>query len=137
MDVGLLQGGLDGGGDGVWVQDADGDVLGDDLFVLPAQGRLEVGSVVVIVVEAKGVVVGGPRGRVGVCVGGPGGGGCDCHGEDGDALLLGEAQGGGDAVLGGLEGAVEGLEGELEIDCVAGLGGLDGAVFKEEVHWQC
>lgn len=36
VDVWFLQRGLDGGGDGVGVQHADGDVLGDDLFVLSA-----------------------------------------------------------------------------------------------------
>lgn len=66
MDVWLLQRGLDGGGDGIGVQHADGDVLSDDLFVLSAQGSLEVGllstsGLQVLVDVAKGVVKGRRR----------------------------------------------------------------------------
>lgn len=66
VDVWLLQRGLDGGGDGVWVQHADGDVLGDDLLVLSAQGSLEVGvlgggggsGLKIVVDVAEGIVEG-------------------------------------------------------------------------------
>lgn len=63
VDVWFLQRGLDGGGDGVWVQHADGDVLGDDLLVLSAQGSLEVGvlsagGLEVFVDVAKGIIIG-------------------------------------------------------------------------------
>lgn len=63
VDVWFLQRGLDGGGDGVWVQHADGDVLGDDLLVLSAQGSLEVGvlsagGLEVFVDVAEGIVIG-------------------------------------------------------------------------------
>lgn len=64
VDVWFLQRGLDGGGDGVGMQHADGDVLGDDLFVLSAQGSLEMslisttGGLQVLVDVAKGVVEG-------------------------------------------------------------------------------
>lgn len=60
VDVRFLQRGLDGGGDGVGVQHADGDVLGNDLLVLSAQRSLEVSliSTPVLVDVAKGVVEG-------------------------------------------------------------------------------
>jgi len=102
------------------VEDAHGNVLRDDLFVLAPERRLEVLLLEdAVVVIAKRVVArrgsssrccgGSSDGGLGPGRGGVGGGGGDGHGEDGQAVLLGEAQGGGDAVEGGLEGALQRL----------------------------
>lgn len=53
------------------------------------------------------------------------------QGEDRYAIFLGEPDGGGGRIYGGFEGAVEGWEGQLEVDCVVGGGGLDGVVFED------
>lgn len=138
MYVRLADLGLHDGLDGLGVKYTDRDILGDDLLVLPAERGLKVlvAEEQIVVGGGEGVVAdGGPvTGDSGTGVGGAGGGGGDGHGEDGEAVLLGEAEGGGDAVEGGLEGALEGLEGQLEIDGVGGLGGLDVVVVKDEVH---
>lgn len=143
VDVGLADPGLHDGLDGVRVQDAHGDVLGDDLLALTAHGQLEglhvgVGEGVVLVVgavalgAASAVVVEGDAGPglIGTLLGG----GVDGHGEHGDAVLLGQAQGGVVAVDGRLEGALERIEGQLEVDGIGGLSGLDVVVGEDAVH---
>lgn len=130
VHVGFADAGLHDCLDRLGMEDSHGDVLGDDLFVLPPQARLQVLLVKHVVV--KRVIcrrrLDGCRGaRVGRCGG-------DGHGEHGDAVLLGEAEGGGDAVEGGLEGALEGLQREFEVDGVGGFGGLDVVVVEDEVH---
>lgn len=132
VHVGFADAGLHDGLDRLGVEDPHGDVLGDDLFVLPPQARLQVLLVKHVVV--KRVIrrrrLDGRRGaRVGRCGG-------DGHGEHGDAIFLGETQRGGDAVEGGLEGALKGLQREFEVDGVGGFRGLDMVVVEDEVHCQ-
>lgn len=146
VDVGLADLGLHDGLDRVRVQHAHGYVLGDDLLALAPHGQLEglhvgVGEGVVLVFGAVALRAAGAAGAV-VVEGnaGPGlvgallGSGVDRHGEHGDAVFLGQAQGGVVAVDGGLEGALERVEGQLEVDGVGGLGGLDLVVGEDEVH---
>lgn len=143
MDIWLTDLGLHDGLDGFGVQNADGDVLGNDLLVLATQGGLKLSGVKVVVVivivgggteatEAKWVIRGG--GRLGRCRGRGRGGGCDGHGEDRKAVLFSQAQGGGYAVERRLQGTLQRLEGKLEVDCVGDLGGLDVEAVKYEVH---
>lgn len=140
VHVGLAHLGLHNGLDRLGVQHPHGNVLRDDLFVLPAQRRLEVLGVEELVVVARGKRVVIVDCRCGACLraslGGRGGGRCggDCEGEHGQAVLFGEAQGGGDAVEGRLERALQRLQRELEVDGVGGFRGLDVVVFKDEVH---
>ena len=114
VDVRLAHLGLHDDLDGLRVEHADGDVLGDDLLVLPAQGGLQVlglEPVVIVVVVAERVIGGGLLASdSGRRVGAVGRGGRDGHGEHGEALLLGQAEGGGDAVESGLESPLERLE---------------------------
>lgn len=45
--------------------------------------------------------------------------------------LFGQTERGGGAADGGAEGAMEGDEGYLEVDCVGGRGGFDGVGIKD------
>lgn len=133
VHVGLAHLGLHDHLDRVRAQHPDGNVLRDDLFVVPPEAGLDVLRAEELVVVGEGVVGGGGP----ACPGGVprrGRGGGDGHGQHGEAALLGEPEGGGEAVEGRLERPLEGLEGQLEVDCVGGLVGLDDVVFKDEVH---
>jgi hypothetical protein len=57
----------------------------------------------------------------------------DGHGQHRDTVPLGEAQAGIAAADGRLEGALEGPEGQFEVDGVVGFGRLDVVVVKDEV----
>lgn len=125
-------------------QHADRDGLRDCRFAGGVRGEAEVscgadmGSVVAGMAER---VVGFAVARAGCGAGAAAGGGgdcgdwggdLDCQREEGDGVFFCKAEGGGEGVLGGFEGAVEGGEGHLEVDGVVGLGGLDGVVFVED-----
>lgn len=137
VHVRLADLGLHDGLDGLRVQDAHGDVLRDDLLVLAAEARLQVlllEDAVLLVLVGEGVVPGLSPGRAaggGVAAGGRR---RDGHGEHGEAVLLGEAEGGRDAVEGRSERPLEGLQRQLEVDRVRGLSGLDVVVVEDEVH---
>jgi hypothetical protein len=57
----------------------------------------------------------------------------DGHGEHGDAVTLGQAEAGVVAAGGGAQGALKRPEGQLEVDGVVGLGGLQVVVVEDEV----
>ena len=104
---------------GFRVEDAHGDILGDNLFVLSPERGLEMfglekaiififlGERVIVVAVALGAGFVGCWSVVGCSVG------CGCsgdgHGEYGKAILFGETEGGGETVSGGFEGPLERL----------------------------
>ena len=61
------------------------------------------------------------------------GGGRDCEGKEGNAIFLGQADGGRGCIDGGSESAVQMDERNLEVDGVAGSIRLDGVFFENGV----
>ena len=151
MDVGLADFGLHDCFDGVGVQDADRDVLCDDLFALALHGEFEgflwegvvwvvegvyvLGVVVIEVVrpptaaETTAPTITAAARVLGAVLGH----GVDCHGQHWDAIPFGEPQAGIAATDGRLESALQGSEGKFEVDGVVGFSGLDVVVVEDQV----
>ncbi|CAH0017284.1 unnamed protein product [Clonostachys rhizophaga] len=117
VDVWVADFGLHDGLYDLGVEDSHGDVLCDDLLVLPTERGFQVLFLEDLVVGISVWVI---RWRLGggwpVCR--VGGGGLDCHAEHGDPVALGQAQRGRHAITSRLEGSLKRLERQLQVNVV-------------------